>query len=157
MAITFDDRALLAALTRLEQACDDLGGVADQVEGEALGHAILGARRSVYDTAASPNYQRTGDYLRGFQARARATKNAATVTVWNDVDYAPYIEYGVGPNEMTPQQILAQARANPMQPLYFGRSGLKHTVAGPAVYPATVFALWRMQALFAGKVREAAR
>lgn len=152
--IDFDLRAVTDALVKLEGACDQMPQIAEQARAEALGHMIIGANRSVYQTPAG-RYQRTGDYLRGFQARSRATKNTASVTVWNDVDYAANIELGSGPHEMTPQQIAAQAAANPYAPLYFGRSGQKYMLAGPAVYPAAVFALYRMQELFAGKVRRA--
>ncbi len=152
--IDLDARALTDALARLERACDDLAGVAQQASAEALGHAVIGARRNVYDTTPGA-YERTGDYLRGFQARGQGTKNTARVSVWNDVPYAPYIEYGTGPYEMPLAQIVAQAAANPLAPLHFGRSGQRYMVAGPAVYPAAVFALYRMRELFAGKVRGA--
>lgn len=154
--IDLDLRAMTDTLAKLEGACDEMPQIAEQVRAEALGHAIIGAQKNVYMTPAG-RYQRTMDYLRGFQTSGKATKNTATVTVWNSVDYAADVEFGSGPHEMTPQQIAAMAVHNPYAPLYLGRSGQKFMLAGPAVYPAVVFALYRMQELFAYKVRAVVR
>lgn len=150
--IDLDLRDLTDTIVKLQAACDSLPQVAEKVRGEALGHAIIGANRNVYDTAPG-RYQRTQDYLRGFQASGRASRNIATVSVWNTVDYAARLETGSGPHEMTAEQIAAQASANPYAPLYFGRSGQKYSLPGSVVIPAAVFALYRMQELFAQKVR----
>lgn len=154
--IELDGRKLTDALVRLEKACDALPQMAQTVQGEALGHAIVGANRSVYQTTPGA-YQRTYEYLRGFQATARATKNTVRVTVWNAVEYAPYIEYGVGPHEMTPAQVLAHAAANPAAPVYLGRSGQNFTLPGPAVWPAAYYAGWKLQGLFVEQVKSALR
>lgn len=154
MKIDLDLRKLTDALVRVEAVADELPQIAQTVQQEALGHMVIAANRSVYDTTAGA-YERTGDYRRGFQSRGRGTRHTASVTVWNDVEYAPYIEYGTGPYEMTAEQIVQQAAVNPMAPLYFGRSGEQFMVAGPAVYPAAVFAAYRMRELFAKAITEA--
>lgn len=151
--IDLDLRKLTDALVKLEGACDQMPQIAQQAQAEALGHAIVGARRNVYETVPGA-YQRTQDYLRGFQTSSRATKNTASVTVWNDVDYSGFVEFGTGPNQMTPQQIAAQAVTHPYAPTYLGRSGQKFSLAGPAVIPSSVFALYRMRELFIQEVRK---
>lgn len=149
--IDIDLRDFTDFLTKLEGVCDSLPHIAERVKDEALGHAIIGAHRNVYDTPAGA-YERTQDYLRGFHTSSRATKNTASVSVWNDVDYAEAIEVGSGPHEMTMPQLQAQATPNPYAPPYFGRSGLKYSLAGPALVPAQVFALVRLQDLFGEKL-----
>lgn len=154
MKLDFGLQKLTDAVIKLEAACDSLPQIAQQAQAEALGHAIISAHRNVYETTPGA-YQRTQDYLRGFQASSQGTKNTAQVTVWNDVEYARYIETGTGPHEMTPAQIVAQAAAHPYAPTYLGRSGQKFSLPGPAVIPAGVFALYRMRELFAHEVKKA--
>lgn len=156
--ITLDSRKLTDALIRAQQVTTRLPAIAKRAEEEALGHAIIGANRSVYDTP-SGDYQRTQDYLRGFHARSRATRYTATVRVWNDVEYARVIEHGQGPHEMTAEQIIRHAQQRPSQPLYLGRAGAdgRYVIPGPAVIPASVFAVYRMRELFAEAVRTALR
>lgn len=154
--IDLELRKLTDALAKLEGACDQMPQIAAQAQGEALGHAIISAQRNVYQTVPGA-YQRTMDYLRGFHATGRGTKNTATVTVWNDVDYSGFVELGTGPNQMTPQQVVAQAVTHPYAPTYLGRSGQKFSLPGPAVIPASVFALYRMRELFAERVRKIAK
>lgn len=154
--IDLDARALTEALVKLEQVCDELPQIAAQVRAEALGHAILGARRNVYDTTPGA-YQRTGELLRGLDARARSTRNTATVEVSGAAPYHAYVELGTGATKFTVQQAQAQALANPSPaaPLYLGRSGVNYSLPGPIVAPAQAFALYRMRELFAEKVRGA--
>lgn len=154
--ITFDARRLTNALVKVEAACDSLPQIAAEVAPEALGHMIVSANRSVYETAPGV-YERTRDYLRGFRSAPRATRNTATVRVWNNVDYAARVELGDGPNALTPQQVVAYAQARPDSQVYLGRTGRNYTIAGPAVYPAAVYAQRRMEELFARKVQAAWR
>lgn len=154
--IEFDARKLTDVLVKVEAAADQLPRIAETARAEALAKAQIQARRNVYDTTPGV-YERTETYLRGFRASRRVTRNTATVSVWNIADYAEVIETGTGPHEMTPAQIVAQAAPNPYAPLYFGRSGEKYSLPGPAVIPAAVFALYRMQELFAGEVKKALR
>lgn len=152
--IGFDLRKLTDKLVKLQAATTQLPQIAQQAQAEALGHAIIGARRNVYDTAPGA-YQRTMDYLRGFQASGRATRFKASVSVWNTVEYAERLERGEGPHEMSDAQIIAQATAHPATPVYLGRSGRNYTLPGPVVIPATVYAGYRMGDLF-GKAVQAA-
>lgn len=156
--IRLDMRRLTDALLKLQRATEELPAITKRVEQEALGHAILGARRNVYDTPAGL-YERTEDYLRGFHTRSRSTRFTGTVQVWNDVEYAAAIEYGQGPHEVNAAQVQAIASPNPAAPVYLGRQGAdgRYVLPGPAVIPATVFAVYRMRELFAEEVRKAVR
>lgn len=154
--ISFDARRLTNALVKVEAACDSLPQIAAEVAPEALGHMIISANRSVYETAPGA-YQRTRDYLRGFRSAPRATRNTATVRVWNDVDYAERVELGENPNALTPQQVVVYAQTSATSRVYLGRTGRNYTLAGPAVYPAAVYAQRRMEELFARKVQAAWR
>jgi hypothetical protein len=156
MKFEFDGRRLTNALIKAQQACDSLPQIAAEVTPEALGHMIVSANRSVYNTTPGA-YQRTQDYLRGFQAVPRATRNTAAIRVWNDVDYAAQVELGAEPNALTPQQVVAYARARADSQVYLGRTGQNYTIAGPAVYPAAVYAERRMMELFLRKVQVAWR
>lgn len=155
--IKFDMRALTDALVKVEAAADQLPQIAQRAQAEALGHAIIALNRGVYETPESPGYRRTFDLLRGIRSSGRATKNTATVQVWNEVEYAPYVDRGVGPHAMSDAQILAQASARPEAAPYFGRSGQKYSLPNPTVLPAAVFSLYRMQQLFAEAVKRALR
>lgn len=152
MTIKFDARALTNKLVKLQAVTQELPQLAEQAKAEALGHAIIGANRSIYDTAPGA-YQRTMDYLRGLNTSSRATRFKASVSVWNTVEYAGIVETGTGPHEMNTQQITAQAMAHPYAPTYLGRSGQNYTLPGPVVIPASVFSLYRMRELFADAVR----
>lgn len=154
--IDVDLRKLTDQLVKLQAVTTELPQIAQQVQAESLGHAIIGLNRSVYDTAPGA-YQRTHDLMRGLNTSSRATRFTATVRVWNAVEYAPYVETGTGPHEMTPAQIIAQARAHPEAPTYMGRTGQNYTLPGPVVYPAAVFAGYRMGQLFSEKVRAVLR
>lgn len=149
--IEFDARALTEALVKLEQVCDELPQIAEQVRAEALGHAILGARLNIYNTAPGA-YQRTQDYLRGLDVTGRGTPNTASVTVSNSTEYAAYVEAGYGGMSLAMLQHLALGQADPGQPFTLGRSGVQWVVPGPILTGAQVFALYRMQELFARKV-----
>ena len=70
--LDLDARMLTEALGRVLGVCGDLGEIAAQAEGEALGHAILGLRRNVYDTTPGA-YVRTQDLLRGLQSSSRSS------------------------------------------------------------------------------------
>lgn len=154
MTIKLDARALTDALVKLQKATEQLPQLAAQVEGEALGHAVLGAQASVYSTAPG-QYQRTQEYLRGFHSSHQATRHTASVSVWNSTDYAGYIEYGVGPHAMTPAQLLQHIGSNPAQPLYLGRQGAdgRYVLPGPAVWPAAYYAAWKLSQMFGDEVR----
>lgn len=152
--INFDLRKLTDKLVKLQATTTQLPQIAQQAQAEALGHAIIGAQRNVYDTAPGA-YQRTHDLMRGLNASGRATRYTATVRVWNRVEYATYVETGTGPHEMTPAQIIAQARVHPEAPTYLGRTGANYTLPGPVVIPASVYAGYRMGELF-GKAVQAA-
>ncbi|MFK7601890.1 hypothetical protein ACI3L1_06725 [Deinococcus sp. SM5_A1] len=151
--ITFDDTALLAALARLEAACDELPQIAEQVRGESLGHAILGARLNIYSTTRGA-YQRTQDYLRGLDAWAQGSRNKASVTVSNSTEYALAVETGRG-FSLVGLQDLALENPNPAQPITFGRSGQQWYLPGPVITGAQAFAAYRLQELFGEKVRAA--
>ena len=152
--IDLDARALTDALVKLEQVCDELPQIAAQVRAEALGHAILGARLNIYNTAPGA-YQRTQDYLRGLDAQGRASRNTATVTVSNSTPYAPYVELGRTGLGYEALQALALAQPDPSDPLTLGRSGQRWVLPGPILTGAQAFALYRMRELFAEKVRGA--
>ena len=156
--INVKSQKLTDALVRLEQACDSMPQIAEQVRAEALGHAIIGANANVYQTTPGA-YQRTQDYLRGLDTRARASRNKATVTVRNSVEYAAAVEFGrqLGGAAMLQQQALAQMQQNPNAPFTVGRSGVQWWLAGPVVTGAQVFAVYRMRELFAEAVRRALR
>lgn len=154
----FDDQALSAALDGVAEACDALPQIAAQVRAEALGHLILGARRNIYDTAPGA-YQRTGELLRGLDARARSARDTAVITVSGSAPYHAYVELGTGAYAQTVAQAkaLALASPDPAVPLSVGRSGVNYTLPGPIVAPAQVFALHRMSELFARRVQGALR
>ena len=155
--MTWDDKRLRRKLARLQALSGQLPQMAARTQAEALGHAIIGAQASVYQTTPGA-YQRTQDYLRGFHASSRTTRHTASVTVWNDVEYAPFIERGTDPS-MGDAQLLAilQRRQAPDAPLTFGRSGQRFTLPGPAVLPAVFYAGARLKELFRQGVREASR
>lgn len=154
--INLKTQKLTDALVKLEAACDTMPQIAEKVRGEALGHAILGAGANIYNTTPGA-YQRTQDYLRGLDTRARSSRNRATVTVLNTTDYAPYVEFGrqVGGAALLQAQALAQMQGDPAAPFAVGRSGAQWWLAGPVVTGAQVFAVYRMRELFAKAVREA--
>ena len=156
MGIQIDDQRLTATLERLLAACDEMGNVSETARDEALGHAILGARRSVYDTVEGA-YERTQDYLRGLDAQSRATRNTATVTVSNDTEYAAYVEAGQGGMSYAMLQQLALMQGDPAQPLTLGRSGQRWVLPGPVLTGAQAYAAHRMRELFGEKVRAAVR
>lgn len=147
-----DARKLTDALVRLEQACDALPQIAEQTRAEALGHAIIGARANIYDTAPGA-YERTQDYLRGLDSRSRATRNTASVTVLNRVEYAAYVEFGSQVGGAALLQTQAMLAADPAAPFTVGRSGQRYLVPGPVLTGAQVFAAYRLRELFAEKVR----
>ena len=151
--IEFDDRALTAALTRLEQASNDLPAIAEQTRAETLGHLIIGANANIYATQRGA-YQRTGEYLRGLNATARATTLTATVTASNDADHARDVETGETGN-LTQLQAQAAARSNPRAALTLGRSGINWAKPGPVVTGAQAFAAYRLRELFVLRVRAA--
>lgn len=152
--IKFDDH-LEAALRRLEAAADALPEIAQQVQQEALGHLILGANANIYNTTPGA-YERTRDYLRSLDAKARASRDSATVTVGSDSEYARLIEFGRQhvSAAMLQQSALAQ-RGN--APLTMGRSGLNWWQPGPVITGAQVFADRRLRELFVKAVRGAVR
>lgn len=156
--IKLDMRELTDALVKVDAVCDELPQIAGQVQQEALAHLILGAGRNIYDTTAGA-YERTQDLLRGLDARSRAGRNTASVTVSGSAPYHAYVELGTGPHETSVQQAQAVALANPnpAAPLYLGRSGVNYSLPGPIVAPGQAFALHRMGELFAGKVGAALR
>lgn len=150
--IKLDMRALTNALVKLEAAADSLPQIAEQVRQETLGHLIVGSEVNIYRTEPG-RYRRTGEYRQGLDARARATRNTATITALNDVDYALSVEVGRAGMTIPMLQQLALLRANPEDPLTLGRSGQNWTVAAPIVTAAQIYALRRMQELFAQKIR----
>lgn len=151
-----DARKLTDALVKLERACDSLPVIADEVRAEALGHLIIGANRSVYDTTPGA-YKRTGELLRGLEARSRASRNLATVEVLGRAPYHAYVELGTGATALMPEQAQAYALANPNPAvsLYQGRSGVNYSLPGPVVAPAQAYAVWRLSELFVKTVRAA--
>ncbi|MFT2721712.1 hypothetical protein ACMT4L_17105 [Deinococcus sp. A31D244] len=154
--IKLDMRALTNAIVKLEAAADALPQIAEQVRQETLGHLIVGSEVNIYRTEPG-RYRRTGEYRQGLDARARATRNTATITALNETDYALAVEVGHGGMTIPMLQQLALLRTNPDDPLTLGRSGQNWTVAAPIVTAAQVFALRRMQELFARKVQAALR
>ena len=154
MSIKFDMRELTDKLVKVQAATQELPQIAEKVKAETLGHAIIGANRSIYDTTPGA-YQRTRDFLRGLNTSSRATRFKASVSVWNTVEYAERIERGSGPHEMNDAQIIAQAKAHPAAPVYLGRSGRNYTLPGPVIIPAGVYAGYRIGELFAKAVRAA--
>lgn len=154
--LDLDARMLTEALGRVLGVCGDLGEIAAQAEGEALGHAILGLRRNVYDTTPGA-YVRTQDLLRGLQSSSTSSTNLASVTVRNTEPYALYVELGQGAGGLSVQQdqAIAAASTDPANPLSFGRSGRNYTVAGPFIAPAQFYALHRMAELFGQKITRA--
>ena len=151
--LDLDARELTEALGRVLGVCSNLSEIAAQAESEALGHAILGLQRNVYDTTPGA-YVRTQNLLRGLQSSSRSSTNLASVTVRNTEPYALFVELGQAPNDLSVQQDQAYAAANkdPARPLSFGRSGKSYTLAGPFIAPAQFYALWRMGQLFGEKV-----
>lgn len=149
--IDLDIRALDETLTRLQRSGDELPQIAARVRAEALGHALLGARLNIYNTAPGA-YQRTQDYLRGLDATGRGTRTTASVTVSNGTEYAAHVEAGVGGMSYAMLQHLALTQPDPSQPFTLGRSGVRWMIPGPILTGAQVFALYRMQELFAANV-----
>ena len=149
--IEFDDRALTAALTRLEQASADLPAIAEQVRAETLGHLIIGANANIYATQRGA-YQRTGEYLRGLNATARVTALTATVTASNDADHARDVEMGETGN-LLQLQAQAAARSKPREAFTLGRSGINWARPGPVVTGAQAFAAYRLRELFVLRAR----
>ena len=149
--IDLDDRALTAALTRLEQATNDLPAIAEQVRVETLGHLIIGANANIYATQRGA-YQRTGEYLRGLNATARVTALTATVIASNDADHTRDVETGTTGN-LTQLQAQAVARSNPREAFTLGRSGINWARPGPVVTGAQAFAAYRLRELFVLRVR----
>lgn len=154
--IKLDGRRLTNALVKLEQACDAMPQIAETVRAEALGHLILGARVNIYSTTPGA-YRRSQDLLRGLDTRSRASRNRASVTMLNTVEYAVYVETGQDGMSLAQLQQLALLQSNPADPLSLGRSGVNWTAPGPIVTGAQVFALRRMQELFSQKVRAAVK
>ncbi|MBZ9713749.1 hypothetical protein [Deinococcus multiflagellatus] len=157
MDFDLDLRDLTDTVTKLISACDSLPEIAAQVEKEALGHAILGARRNIYDTVEPEHYQRTEDYLRGLHAKGQATLNTASVRVWNDVAYAAVVEAGQEGMSLAMLQQLAAMQTDPSQPLTLGRSGRRWQVAAPVITGAQAYARYRLVQLFTQKVQQALR
>lgn len=154
--IDLDARKLTNALVKFEQACDAMPQIAQTAKAEALGHLVLGAQANIYSTAPGA-YRRSQALLRGLDTRSRVSRNRASVTVLNTVEYAAYVEAGQGSMSLAMLQQLALLRKNPADPLSLGRSGVNWTVPGPIVIGAQVFALRRMQELFGQKVRAVMR
>ena len=150
--IALDARRLTDALSKLTGVCDDLGAIARTTELEALGHAVLGVRRNVYDTAPGA-YRRTQDLLRGMQVSSRTSTNRASVTVKNTEPYALYVELGQQGFTLAQDQARSAAASDPAQPLSLGRSGQNPSVAGPFIGPAQFYALYRLGQLFGQKVK----
>lgn len=149
--ITLDDRALSAALARLEQAAAELPAIAEQTRAETLGHLIIGANANIYATQRGA-YQRTGEYLRGLNATARVTALTATVIASNDADHARVVEVGKGGN-LLQLQAQAAARSNPRAAFALGRSGINWARPGPVITGAQAFAAYRLRELFVLRVR----
>lgn len=150
-----DDAAITAKLRRLSELNTVLPEIAQKVQDEALGHMILSARRSIYDTAPGV-YQRTGALLRGLKSTGRATANTITVQVSGEVPYQADVELGQGPNMLNVRQLQGYARANPnpLSPLYFGRTGQKYSLPAPIVSGAQAFAAFQMRQLFIKAIRD---
>lgn len=160
--MNFDTDELERQLDRLLRACDTVGQDAQAITPEVIGHMQIAAQVNIYLTQPGA-YQRSGDYLRGLNARASATRNAATITVLNDAAdengrfYAGYVERGSrGPGDAALQQI-ALSRTDPSQPLTLGRSGVNYQVPAPILLGAQVYALHRLKQLFTQKIRAAVR
>lgn len=154
--IDVDDRALRALFQGVLDACDELPAIAARVEAETLGHLILGAQANIYNTTPGA-YDRTEDYLRSLDAKARATRTDIRVTVSSDSPYASLIEYGRDGVDPTQLQAQAEAQADPSQPFTVGRSGQAWWLPGPVITGAQVFAARRMQDLFSKQLPLALR
>lgn len=154
--IDVDDRALRALFQGVLDACDELPAIAARVEAETLGHLILGAQANIYNTTPGA-YERTEDYLRSLDAKARATRTGIRVTVSSDSPYASLIEYGRDGVDPTQLQAQAEAQADPSQPFTVGRSGQAWWLPGPVITGAQVFASRRMQDLFSKELPLALR
>lgn len=154
--IDVDDRALRALFQGVLDACDELPAIAARVEAETLGHLILGAQANIYNTTPGA-YDRTQDYLRSLDAKARATRTGIRVTVSSDSPYASLIEYGRDGVDPTQLQAQAEAQADPSQPFTVGRSGQAWWLPGPVITGAQVFASRRMQDLFSKQLPLALR
>lgn len=154
--IDVDDRALRALFQGVLDACDELPAIAARVEAETLGHLILGAQANIYNTTPGA-YERTEDYLRSLDAKARATRTGIRVTVSSDSPYASLIEYGRDGLDPTQLQAQAEAQADPSQPFTVGRSGQAWWLPGPVITGAQVFASRRMQDLFSKELPLALR
>ncbi|MDK2013574.1 MULTISPECIES: hypothetical protein [unclassified Deinococcus] len=154
--IDVDDRALRALFQGVLDACDELPAIAARVEAETLGHLILGAQANIYNTTPGA-YERTEDYLRSLDAKARATRTGIRVTVSSDSPYASLIEYGRDGVDPTQLQAQAEAQADPSQPFIVGRSGQAWWLPGPVITGAQVFASRLMQDLFSKELQLALR
>lgn len=129
-------------LLELLEACDSMPQIAQQVQAETLGHAVLGARRSIYETPQG-GYERSHDLERSITARAQGSKDRVQVTVSAGVPYAAAIEFGTRGKRVSAGAIVAIAKADPYRPVYLGRTGLDPTRAGPFITPAAVFSVYR--------------
>jgi len=151
-SINVDDRALRALFQGVLDACDELPVIAARVEAETLGHLILGAQANIYNTTPGA-YDRTQDYLRSLNARARATRTGIRVTVSSDSPYASAIEYGRDAVDPAQLQARAEARPDPSRPFTVGRSGQAWWLPGPIITGAQVFAARRMEELLCKSIR----
>lgn len=151
-SINVDDRALRALFQGVLDACDELPVIAARVEAETLGHLILGAQANIYNTTPGA-YERTQDYLRSLNARARATRTGIRVTVSSDSPYASAIEYGRDAVDPAQLQARAEARPDPSRPFTVGRSGQAWWLPGPIITGAQVFAARRMEELLCKSIR----
>ena len=155
--IEFQGKTLADALKRIGQAAEQPSALAKAAEAEVLGHAQLGARRNIYDSAPGA-YRRTGDLLRAMNVSSSASAGRATVTVGNTASYALAVELGNSPGISVAQdQALSAANRNPEAPISLGRSGRAFTVAGPFIGPAQAYGLYKMGQLFAAAVRRELR
>ncbi|MVN86910.1 hypothetical protein GO986_09045 [Deinococcus sp. HMF7620] len=150
-----DSQKLERQLLGLIAAAEAMPAAAPQVAAETRGHLIVGAQANIYNTASGA-YERTQDYLRSLDARARTSKYKVTVTVSSTADYALVIETGREGNLV---QLQAEALKRPnAAPAYTeGRSGVEWWLPGPVLTGSQVFALRRLEALFLKKVRAALR
>jgi len=132
-----------------------LGDILERVRAEALGHAVIGVRRNVYDTTPSA-YERTGNLLRSLDATKRQTRASLTVILTASAEYASNVEYGSGPGGVSDTQVLtrAEARQDQAAPLYLGRTGRNYLQAGPFLLPAAAYAKHRLLVLFSDAVQD---
>ena len=133
--------------------------LADKVEPQALGLAVLGVQAGVYDTVPGEYYVRTGDLLLGIFTRRRLTVNRVSITVGNEAPYARFIELGTYGSAITLEQARARAEALGDTPavLYLGRSGAAYTLPNPFTTRAAVFAVFALRTEFLNLMNTAAR